>query len=101
MSAGRSWHRRRRMLLQDEKSFGHAADGDNAALEERIVTPCPFEAWLVGTDRMRVEEPDLLGMQAIGDVEDAQAADVVRLIHRIADQPEVVVGSFVLRDVLA
>ena len=50
---------------------------------------------------MRIEIADLFRMQPVGNVEDAQAADVVRLIHRVADQPEVVVGRLVLGDILA
>src|SRR5437016_13795667 len=66
----------------------HARNGDHTALEERIVAPRSFEPGLIRSDRMRIEIADLFRMQPVGNVEDAQAADVVRLIHRVAYQPE-------------
>src|SRR5882672_8178724 len=69
-----SWYRRRRMFLQDEQPFTHAAHRHHAALEERIVAPRPLEPRLIRSHGMRIEEADFFRMQAIGDVEHPQAA---------------------------
>src|SRR2546426_12731650 len=91
----RSWHGWCGVLLQNKETFRQTAHRTDAALEEGVFPPRPLKTRLIGTDGMGIEEADLFGMQPIGDVEHPQAADVVRLVHRVADQPEVMVGRLV------
>src|SRR5690606_10495073 len=88
----RSEHRVRFPLLQDEQALADAGHDDDAALEVRVVAPRPCEPGLRVIAGERLEEADLARVLAIRDVEDAESALVVGLVHQPIADVQVVVG---------
>src|SRR5690606_15877743 len=76
----------------DEQAFADARENDDAAAEVRIVAPGPEVAGRIVAVRNGVEEADFPRVAWIAEVDDAQTCGVVRLVHGVAADVQVVIG---------